>query len=138
MKFRQFPGRKQRTAVQGGLLAGQQSGAERPHEAGNVKPQYRPAQAQLQRAQQSVIVKGSALRHDMLPEFIGIGDLDDLVQGIFDHRIGEPGGDVAYGSSLLLRLLDARVHEHCAARAEIHGMLCLQRFGNKGGQIHAQ
>ena len=51
-----------------------------------------------------------------------VADLDDLEQGVLDDGDGKARGDVAHGGAFLLRLLNAAVHEHRAAAAQVDGV----------------
>ena len=59
----------------------------------------------------------------MSAEIPCIADLYDLIESVFDDRVGKTGGDVRYRSSLLLGLLDVGIHENGASGAEISRML---------------
>ena len=90
-------------------------GAERAHQAGDVRAGHLALGEQFERAQHGVIEEGAALHDDRIAELAGIAQLDDLVQRVPDHGVAQTGGDVLDGRALLLRLLDRGVHEHGAA-----------------------
>ncbi len=81
----------------------------------------------LECAQHGVVEECSALHDDLLADFFGVADFDDLEQGVFDDGNRQARGDVAHGGAFLLRLLHARIHEHGAAAAQIDGV-----FGGVG------
>ena len=44
--------------------------------------------------QHRVVIEGAALHHDLAAQLGGVGNLDDLEEGVFDHGIGQPRRDV--------------------------------------------
>ena len=100
--------------------AGGEGRAERAHEAGDVRSGDFAFGEQFERAQHGVVEERAALNHDGVAEFAGVAQFDDLVQGVAHDRIAQAGGDVLDGRAFLLCLLDGRVHEHGAARAQVH------------------
>ena len=138
MEGGQLFAREQRGAGGGFVFFGDERRAERSHETGDVQTQHFAAETEFQGAKQGVVLEGAALRDDVFAEFFRAGNLDDLVEGVLDHGIGESRRNVADRSSFLLRLLDARIHEHGAAGAEVHGVFGVQRFVHEGGEIHAE
>ena len=110
--------------------SGRQSRAEAAHEAGDVGPHDLASGEQLEGAQNSVVEEGAALDRHVVAELVGIAQLDDLVQGVAHHRVGQARADLTGGGVLLLRLLDRGVHEHGAPGSQIHRTLSPQgRFG---------
>ena len=81
------------------------------------------------------VAESAALHHDVLAKQVGIGDLQHLVQGILDHRVGQAGRDIVDRRALAQGLLDPRVHEDGAARAQVAGSL--SRAGQLGKIGHA-
>ena len=67
-----------------------------------------------------------------------VGELDDLVECVFDDGVGKPGRDIGHTRALLLRLLDIGVHKHRAARAEVHGSLGKERLVRELLRRHAE
>ena len=59
----------------------------------------------------------------MVSEVGGIGQLDNLKQGILDDGIGEACGDIRHLRAFLLRLLDVGIHEDGAPGAQIRRVL---------------
>ncbi|CED90575.1 Hypothetical protein AAM4_0743 [Actinomyces succiniciruminis] len=112
-------------------LVGGQGGAEAAHEAGDVGADDLAPGEQLEGAQHGVVEEGAALNADALAQLGGVAQLDDLVQGVAHHRVGQSGADVAGGGVLLLGLLDRGVHEHGAAAAQVHGTVRGQRGGGE-------
>ena len=58
--------------------------------------------------------------------------------GVFHDGDGQAGGDVLHAGAVLLGLLDAGVHEHGAAGAQVHGLLGEQAQLGEGGNVIAQ
>ena len=111
-------------AVVGG--PGAQGRAEAAHKTGDVGTHHLTAGEQLEGPQHRVIEEGAALDRDPLAELVGVLELDDLVQGVAHHRIGQARTDLPHGGRLALGLLDRGVHEHRAAAAQIHRPLGVQ------------
>ncbi len=101
-----------------------QSGAERTHDAGDVRTDHIAAGNLLERAQHGVVVEGAALHDDIFAKLRSGGHLHYLEQRVFDDRIGKACRNVGDARALLLCLLDAGVHENRAPRAEVDGILC--------------
>ena len=122
--------------------AGGQGGAERAHEAGDVRAGDLTFGEQLEGAQHGVVEERTALDHHSVAEFAGITQLDDLVQGVTHHGVAQPCGDVLDGRAFLLRLLDRGVHEHSATRAKVHRMggcqSLLREFLNRQPHRHGE
>ena len=93
-------------AVVGG--PGAQGRAEAAHEAGDVGTHHLPAGEQLEGPQHRVIEEGTALDRDPLAELVGVLELDDLVQGVAHHRVGQARTDLPHRGRLALGLLDPR------------------------------
>ena len=108
--------------------AGDQRGAEGAHDPGDVRADDLNPGDLFKRPEHGPVIEGAALHDDVGAELRGVGELDDLVEGVLDDRIGEASRDVPDGSAFLLGLLDVGVHEHGAARAEIHGVFGKERF----------
>ena len=116
-------------------VASDQGRAERAHDACDIRAGGLDARDALKGAQHGLIVERAALHDDMAAHVAGGGELDDLIERVFDDGIGKARGDIRDGCALLLRLLDVGVHEHGAARAKIDGMGGKQRLlrENRGG-----
>ena len=99
---------------------GVQCRAVGPHQPGDGGADDLPAQLQLKGPEDRVVIKCAALDHHMLPQLAGAAGADDLVDGVFHHADGQPGGDVLHRGPVLLGLLDGGVHKHRAAAAQIH------------------
>ena len=84
----------------------------------------------LEGTQHGIVQEGAALHDDLFTHVMRVADLDDLEQGILDDGDGKARGDVAHGGAFLLRLLNAAVHEHRAAAAQVNGIFC--RIGGFG------
>ena len=115
-----------------------QGGAERAHQAGDVRAGHLALGEQLEGAQHGVIEERAALHDDGVAELTGVTQLDELVQRVAHDRIAQAGGDVLHRRAFLLCLLDGRVHEHRAARAEVDRMVGVEgRLGELlNGQTH--
>ena len=107
-------------------LAGDQSRAEGAHNAGDVGTCDLPARDGLHTAQNGIIIEGAALDDDIFAQLGGVGDLDNLEEGILDDRVSQAGGDVGDIRAFLLRLFDTGIHKYGAARSQVDGMLCEQ------------
>src|SRR5699024_5520163 len=77
-------------------------------------------------SQYCVIVKSTALDHDMFSKFRGVGNFDDFVKGVFDNRVGKSCRNICYRRALLLCLFYLGVHEYSTAGSQVNGMLCKQ------------
>ena len=119
-------------------VPGGQGGAEGPHDAGDGGPGHVPAQLLFKGPEHRVVVEGAALDHDVLPQIVGGGGPDDLINGVFHDGGGQAGGDVGHAGPVLLCLLHAGIHEHGAAGAQIHRLLGKQAQLGEVGNIVAQ
>ena len=119
-------------------VAGNQRRAESAHQPGDIRTHRVHAGDALESAQHRLIVEGAALHHDVLAQLAGVGQLDDLEQGVFDDGVGKTGRNVRHRRALLLGLLHVGVHEHGAAGAQIHRMLREQGFVGKLRRREAQ
>ena len=117
---------------------GDECRAEGPHEAGDIRTHHILFRNLFKGPQHRVVVEGPSLNDDVFPQVLGIVDLDDLLKGILDDRVGQTGGDIADGSPFLLGLLDLGVHEHRAAGTQIHGILGFQSRFDEGVHVQAQ
>ena len=109
------------------VVPGYQSRAKSAHQAGNVRTSGVDSGNFLKSPKHSLIMEGTALNHDMLAQILRTGQLDDLVQSIFDDRIGKTGRNIRDGGALLLGLLHIGIHKHGAPGSQIH-----RRFGKQG------
>ena len=109
-------------------VAGDQRRAEGAHQAGDVGAHRLRSGDALEGAQHRLIIEGAALHHNVAAQLTGVGQLDDLEQGVLDDGVGKSGGDIGHRRTLLLGLLHVGVHEHGAAGAQIHRMLGEQRL----------
>ena len=101
---------------------GEERRTERAHHARDVRAgDVRPGDL-LERAQDGLVVERPTLHDDVMSQLLGGGELDDLIERVFDDGIGKARGDIRDGRALLLCLLDVGVHEHGAARAEVDGV----------------
>ena len=105
-------------------LSGDEGSAEGAHDACNIGADGLAACDLFKAPQHRVVIEGAALHHDLAAQLGGVGNLDDLEEGVFDHGIGQPRRDVGDAGPLLLGLLHSGIHEHGAAGAQIDGMLC--------------
>ena len=72
----------------------------------------------------------------MLANLAKIAELDDLEQGVLDDGVRKTSSNVADGCALLLRLLDAGVHEDGTTGAQVNRKLCLSCGGCKLADVH--
>ena len=108
------------------------------HQARNVGTDDVDAHLLLKGAEHSLIVEGAALYHDVAAQFLGAGRADDLVQRVLDDGDGQTGADIFNRGTVLLRLLDRRVHEHGAAAAKVNGLVGKQAQRGKLLDVVAQ
>ena len=80
--------------------------AERAHDARDIRPDDFTLRDALEASKDRVVIKCSALHHNVFSKLRRIRNLDDLVEGVLYDRVSETGGDIRDGSSLFLRLLD--------------------------------
>ena len=64
----------------------------------------------------------------MVAKFFGRTETKHFVERVPNHRVAEAGRDIAYIRALLLRLLHAGVHKHCAAGTKIRRILREKRL----------
>ena len=108
------------------------------HQARNVGTDDVDAHLLLKGAEHSLIVEGAALYHDVAAQLLGAGRADDLVQRVLDDGDGQTGADIFNRGTVLLRLLDRRVHEHGAAAAKVNGLVGKQAQRGKLLDVVAQ
>ena len=119
-------------------VAREQCRAERAHDARNVGAGDLRAGDALECAQHGLVEERAALHDDVRAQLARVGELDDLVERVFDDGVGKPGRDIGHTRALLLRLLDIGVHKHRAARAEVHGGLGKERLVRELLRRHAE
>ncbi|VWL98068.1 Uncharacterised protein [Collinsella intestinalis] len=119
-----------------GAVAREQGRAVRAHAAGDIGTHGVHAGEQLECTQRGVGHEGAALDDNLAADLLGVAQLDDLEQGVFDDGVGQAGGDVAHRGAFLLRLLHAGVHEHGAAAAQVDGAAGGDRLGGEGAHVH--
>ncbi len=78
----------------------------------------------LKAPEHRIVKECPALSYDVLPQIRCRVGTDYLIYCVLYHAYGKSCRDVLHGCSVLLRLLDGRVHKNCAARAEIDGRFC--------------
>ena len=103
-------------------VTGDQRRAEGAHQSGDIGAHRVHTGDTLKGPQHRLIIEGAALHHDVAAQLMGVGQLDDLEQGVLDDGVGKSGGDIRHRRALLLGLLHVGVHEHGAAGAQIHRM----------------
>ena len=74
----------------------------------------------------------------MVTEFPYVFELHDLEERILDDGERNARGNIGNFRTFLLRLLDLRVHEDGATRAEVNGRLRINGFGRKLCRRHVQ
>ena len=108
------------------------------HQARDIGADDVTVQEFLHAAQHGVVVECAALHDDVVAELADILELHDLEERILDDGERDAGRDVGDVSALFLRLLDLRVHEDRAARAEVYGGLRVDGFGRELRRRHVQ
>ena len=125
-----FKPRQRFRADQAGLgravVLGMQRSAVRTHQAGDGGTGHVAADLLLERTQDRVIEERAALYDDVLAEVVRRVGADNLIQCVADDRNRQAGRDRVDARAVLLCLLDRRIHEHRAARAEVDRVLCEQ------------
>ena len=119
-------------------LAREQRRAERAHDARNVGAGDLRAGDALECAQHGLVEERAALHDDVRAQLARVGELDDLIERVFDDGVGKTRRDIGHTRALLLRLLDIGVHKHRAARAEVHGGLGKERLVRELLRRHAE
>ena len=100
-------------------IPGVEGRAEGAHDARDGGPGDVAAQLLLEGPEHRVVMEGAALHHDVLAQIVGVGGPDDLVDRVLDDGDGQSRGDVLHAGPVLLGLLDAGIHEHRAACAQV-------------------
>ena len=115
---RQHRGRKSFLFMK--ALAGNEGGTEGTHNAGNVRSDRLTVGDFFKGAKHRIVVKGTALYHDVFAKLGSVGNLDDLKQCVFDDGVSKACRNICDRCALLLRLLDVGVHKHGTPGAEIN------------------
>ena len=92
----------------------------------------------LERAQNGLIEERAALHDNVRAELARVGELDDLIERVFDDGVGKARRDIGHARALLLRLLDVGIHKHRAARAKIDRGLGKERLVRELLRRHAE
>ena len=116
-------------------FAGDERRAESSHDACNVRADGVASCNLLEAAENRIVVEGTALHDDVVPQLRCAGDLDDLKERVLDDRVGKSGGDIRYRGTFFLRLLDFGVHKYCTAGPKVNGILRVERL--MGEILHA-
>ncbi len=114
------------------ILQRRQGRAIGPHHFGDVRPDDLFSDQQLECAQNGGVSKGPALDDDSLSEGIRILQLQDLVEGVPDHRKGEPRRYLPDSGPLAEGLSHAGIHENRATRSQIER---LRRLAGDPGEF---
>ena len=101
-----------------------QSSTEGTHDPGDIRADGLAVGNLLKAAENCVIIEGTTLYNDMLAKLGSIGNLDDLVEGVFDNGVGKTSGDIGNLSAFLLGLLNFGIHKNSTACSKINGMFC--------------
>ena len=107
-------------------LPGDQSRAERSHDPCNIRTDCMAVGDFFKASENCVIIKGSALYHNVLSELRGVGNLDYFVKRIFDNGIGKSGRNIRNLCSFFLSLFHLGVHKYRTSCSEINGMFCIK------------
>ncbi len=86
-------------------IAGIKRCTERTHEAGDRRPGHLASQLALERSEDRIVEKRSALYDDVLSEFFGRVNAKHFVQRVFDDALRQTGRNVLDSGTVLLRLL---------------------------------
>ena len=100
--------------------SGNEGGTEGTHNAGNVRSDRLTVGDFFKGAKHRIVVKGTALYHDVVSKLGSVGNLDDLKQCVFDDGVSKACGNICDRCALLLRLLDVGVHKYGTPGAEIN------------------
>ena len=120
------------------LLLGIQRRTECAHESGDRRTDDVVTDLPFETAQHGIVEERTALYHDVLSQFLRVVRTDDLIDGVLDDRTGQTGGDILYRCAVLLRLLDAAVHEYGAAGTQVYRMLSEETQPGEIGDVVAQ
>ena len=71
------------------ICFGMQRAAVSTHQSGDVRSHDLLAEYPFDGAQDRLVEEGAALHDDFITGFLRIAQLDDLIKGIFDDRIGQ-------------------------------------------------
>ena len=75
------------------------------HDTGNVRADCLTAGDLLKTAENRIVIEGTALYDHVFSEIGGVGNLDNLKQGVFDDGVSQSGRNICDGSALFLRLM---------------------------------
>ena len=109
-------------------LPGDEGSAEGAHDTGDIRADGLAVGDLLKAAENGIIIEGTALDDNIFAQLCGGRHLDDLEQGVFDDRVGQPCGNISHRGTLFLRLFYLGVHENGAAGTQVDGMFGKQRF----------
>ena len=101
-----------------------QSSTEGTHDPGDIRADGLAVGNLLKAAENCVIIEGTTLYNDMFAKLGSIGNLDNLVEGVFDNGVGKTSGDIGNLSAFLLGLLNFGIHKYSTACSKINGMFC--------------
>ncbi len=110
---------------------GEERGPVGPHQFGPVGNDHPLPRQEFEAAQDGGVAEEPPLDHHRGADLVPVADAQHLVEAVFDHGAGQPGGEVARGGAVPDRLPHPRVHEHGAARTEVVGG---GRFGRQVGE----
>ena len=113
--------------VQGGFpfrpAPGKQGTAVGSHDFRDVAPVDSGAGQQFEGPDHRIILHGASLEDDVVPQVMGVLELQHLVQAVLDHGIGQTGGNVPDGDPFPEALFYLGVHEHRAPGTQVAGFL---------------
>ena len=109
-----------------GMTLGDQRRAIGPHQMRDAGADDLRAQLLLEAAQHAVIAERAALYDDLLADVLAAAGTDDLIQRVLHDAAAKACRNVLDARAVFLRLLDAGVHEHRAARAQVDRVARLQ------------
>ena len=105
-------------------FAGNQRGTESTHDSGDIRADGFAAGNLFEASKNRIIVEGTTLYNDVFTKFGSIRNLDNLIECIFDNRVGKTCGNIGNLSSLFLCLLYLGIHENSTSGTKIYRMLC--------------
>ena len=105
-------------------FTGNQCGTEGTHDSGDIRTDGFAAGNLFETSQNCIIVESTTLYNDVSAKFGSIRNLDNLIECIFDNRVGKTCGNIGNLSSLFLGLLYLGIHENSTSGTKIYRMLC--------------
>ena len=108
------------------------------HEARNIRTDDFLSRQTFKSAEYRVIIKGTAFRHDMIPQLFSRLQLNDAEERIFDHRYGKRRRKICQSHTAVLHLFHIRIHNNRTVPSQIGHLLCQCRLPCKFLNIHVK